>query len=100
MDIQWMRAQVHSGNDQLRLHAIERASLRGIGPLEIKEALIRGEVIEEYPEDQRGQSCLAYGTTLAGKDLHMVCGVAAGFLWIITVYEPNPAEWIDAKTRR
>jgi hypothetical protein len=95
-----MRTHVHSGNYQLRPHAIERASLRGIDPLEIKKALICGKVIEVYPEDPRRESCLVYGKTLAGKDLHMVCGVAAGLLRIITVYEPNPAEWIDAKTRR
>lgn len=100
MDIQGIQVQVRSGNYQFRLHAIERASLRGIDPVEIKEALLSGEVIEAYHEDQRGESCLVYGKTPEGKDLHMVCGVASALLWIITVYEPNPEEWVDPKTRR
>lgn len=100
MDIQWIREQVEQGNYQLRLHAAERASLRGINPLEIKEGLLSGEIIEEYPEDKRGQSCLVYGKSQAGKDIHVVCGQAYEVLWIITVYEPDPEEWVDPKTRR
>ena len=38
INIQWIRAQVETGNYQLKLHAVERASLRGIDPLEVKEA--------------------------------------------------------------
>ena len=33
-----------NGNYQLKLHAVERASIRGIDPLEIKEALLNGEI--------------------------------------------------------
>jgi hypothetical protein len=95
-----MREQVQEGNYQLKLHAVERASQRGIDPLDIAEALLSGTVIEEYPNDARGQSCLVYGKTQGGRDLHVVCGLAATLLWVITVYEPDPAEWIDPKTRR
>ena len=100
INIQWIRAQVETGNYQLKLHAVERASLRSIDPLEVKEALLSGEVIEEYTEDQRGQSCLVYGKTQGGRDLHVVCGLASDILWVITVYTPDPAEWMDPKTRR
>jgi hypothetical protein len=57
-------------------------------------------VIEEYPEDKRGKSCLVYGTTKGRKDLHIVCGLTSDTLWVITVYEPDSEEWIDPKTRR
>lgn len=100
MDIQWIKEQVERGNYQLKLHAVERASIRGIGPLEIKEALLSGEMVEEYPANKRGSSCLVYGRTQVGKDLHVVCGKAHEVLWIITVYEPDPEEWVDPKTRR
>ena len=100
MDIEWIKEQVESGNYQLKLHAVERASIRGIDPLEIKEALLNGEIIEDYPKDKRGRSCLVYGKTQVGKDIHALCGLAYDILWIITVYEPDPAEWVDAKTRR
>ncbi len=100
MDIQWIKELVERGNYQLRRHALERASLRGINPLEIKEALLNGEIIEEYPEDRRGQSCLVYGKSQTGRNIHVVCGRAYEILWIITVYEPDPTEWLNPKTRR
>lgn len=100
MDIHWIKEQVARSNYQLKLHAVERASMRGVGPLEIKESLMSGEIIEEYPEDKRGPSCLVYGRTQTGKDIHVVCGVAHDTLWVITVYEPDPAEWADPRTRR
>ena len=56
MDIQWIKEQVEKGNYQLKLHAVERASIRGIDPLEVKEALLDGEIIEDYLDDKRGHS--------------------------------------------
>ena len=100
MDILWVKEQVEKGNYQLKLHAMERASIRGIDPLEIKEALLNGEIIEDYPKDKRGHSCLVYGKSQVGKDIHVLCGTAYDILWIITVYEPDTSEWINLKTRR
>jgi hypothetical protein len=39
MKMQWIKEQIEMGNYQLKLHAVERASIRGIDPLEVKEAL-------------------------------------------------------------
>jgi len=100
MDIQWIKEQFEKGNYQLKLHAVERASIRGIDPLEVKEALLVSEIIEDYPDDKRGQSCFVYGKTRFGRDIHVLCGMAYDILWIITVYEPDPAEWVNPKTRR
>jgi hypothetical protein len=100
MKMQWIKEQVEKGNYQLKLHAVERASIRGIDPLEVKETLLNGEIIEDYPEDKRGHSCLVYGKTRIGKDIHVLCGTAYDILWIITVYEPDPEEWVNPKTRR
>ena len=33
-DLNWIKEQVVKGNYQLKLHAVERASLRGIDPLD------------------------------------------------------------------
>jgi len=100
VDIQWVKDQVDKGIYELRLHAVERASLRGINPLEIKEALLSGEIVEDYQGDKRGHSCLIYGKTQNNRDIHVVCGMAYNILWIITAYEPDPAEWVDPRTRR
>ncbi|MDZ7697086.1 MAG: DUF4258 domain-containing protein [Deltaproteobacteria bacterium] len=84
----------------MELDALERASTRGIDPLEVKESLLAGETIEDYPEDHRGHSCLVYGKSHVGKNIHVLCGQAFDMLWVITVYEPDAAEWVDPRTRR
>ena len=80
MKMQWIKEQVEKGNYQLKLYAVERASIRGIDPLEVKEALLNGEVIEDYPDDKRGHSCLVYGKTELEKIF--MCYVA----WLMIYY--------------
>jgi len=74
MDMGWIKEQVGAANYQLSLHAVERASTRGIDPLEVKESLLDGEIIEDYPKNHRGHSCLVYGKSHLGKDIHVLCG--------------------------
>ena len=50
-----------------------------------------GKVIENYPEDKYGSSCLILGFTEAGKPVHVHCShPSRSWIKIITVYEPNP----------
>jgi len=44
-DIKWIRSHVETGDYQFRKHAAERASERGINPLDVKESLLNGVVI-------------------------------------------------------
>jgi hypothetical protein len=37
-DIKWIRSHVETGDYQFRKHAAERASERGINPLDVKES--------------------------------------------------------------
>ena len=76
---------------RLTSHAeLERESDK-ITILEIEEALLshQTEVVESYPEDIRGRSCLILGFTKGGNPFHVVCGLAAEELIIITVYRPD-----------
>ena len=70
-----------------------------ISPEEVREAVVNGEIIEHYPEDVRGYSCLISYK----KDhhvLHVVCSPKPDYLAIITAYRPNEALWKDnAKVR-
>ena len=59
---------------------------------EVEAVLLRGEVIEDYPEDVRGGSCLMLATP-EGRPLHVVCSPKADYLAVITVYVPEPAQW-------
>lgn len=71
MPVYWVKEQVVKGNYQFKLHTLERASNRGIDPIEIKEALLSGKIVEDYPEDKRGHSCLVQGKTMTGRDIHV-----------------------------
>jgi hypothetical protein len=66
--------------------------------IEIEEAILNSEIIEDYPEDKRGHSCLIAGY-LSNKAIHVVCGVKQNNLVIITVYLPKLPKWITPKQR-
>lgn len=68
---------------------------------EVREAIANGEVIEDYPEDKYGPTCLILGFTQAGRPLHVQCSYPSRVLVkIVTLYEPDPEAWIDFKVRR
>lgn len=72
-----------------------------ITPGEIRRVIMRGDVIEDYPEDVRGHSCLVHGRGLDGRDIHVVCAPKDEFIAVITAYLPTEDEWEqDLRTRR
>jgi len=92
-------------NDRIAFknHAILRMHERKIFADEIKDALLNGEIIEEYEENLPLPSHLILGATIKGKLLHIVVAIDSDFkmLWIITVYEPSLDRWEeDYRTRR
>lgn len=84
----------------LTAHASTRAISRDIDDFEIEEAVISGMMIEDYPEDKYGPSCLILGYTRSGRLLHVQVTYPPK-VRVITVYEPSPDEWeSDGKTRK
>ena len=83
-------------------HAVDQTILRDITVAELEEALSGGsEVIEDYPEDKYGPSCLILGFTRAGRPLHVQCShPTRPLIKIITLYEPDANLWINLRTRR
>lgn len=60
-----------------------------------------GEIIEDYPDDKYGPSCLVLGFTEQTRPLHIQCSYPSRpRLKIITDYEPDPELWIDFKIRK
>jgi len=54
-----------------------------------------------HPSDKYGPSCLVLGYTEVGRPLHIECTHPARTrIRIITVYAPDPAEWVDFISRR
>lgn len=68
---------------------------------EVYEALLDGEVIEDYPDDTPYASCLIFGRSRVGRPNHVVCAYAPedDRAIIVTVYEPDPGRWIDLRRR-
>ncbi len=97
--IEDIKKRVKAGEYRLTVHGFERCVERNISPDEIKDVILSGEIIENYPEDKYGPSCLIYGTTETGKILHVQCSMEP--VWIITAYDPTlkPEEW-DASLKR
>ena len=78
----------------------EKLRQRRIKAEDIEQAVKMGTIIEDYPEDQRGASCLILGL-VGERPLHVVCGrLDAEEVLIITTYEPDSTEWEDDWTTR
>ena len=101
MDIEWIRQQVRSGNYEFSGHADDERQAERIPIADVEEALLNGEILEDYPNDPRGPSCLVLGHRSPGYPIHVVCGqTPSGRLRLITVYIPSQPKWVDERTRR
>ena len=82
-------------------HAVDQTILREITVREIREVIDTGEVIEDYPDDKYGPSCLVFGLTEQNRPIHIQCSYSSkSIVKIITVYEPDPEQWIEFRQRR
>ena len=78
-------------------HAVQRMFGRRIQKDQIRDLLQSGEVIAEYPNDVPLPSSLLLGF-LGNRPIHIVVAFDGH---IVTVYEPDPAQWSDDfRTRR
>ncbi len=85
---------------RLTLHAADRSIQRHISASEIEEAVLRNgaKIIEDYPDDPRGPSCLILGLTESAVPLHVQCTYPPTVA-IVTAYEPKPEDWINWRIR-
>lgn len=82
-------------------HAVKQMALpeRLISAAEVEDVVLHGDILEDYPEDVRGHSCLLMGTP-RGRPVHVVCSPRAEYLAIITAYLPDLAKWSPDFRRR
>jgi len=71
-----------------------------ISPSEVRKVIESGVVVEDYPDDRRGHSCLLLGRGSEGRSIHVVCAPQEGYLAVITAYLPSPDEWNEDFTVR
>lgn len=71
-----------------------------ISTSDVRKVLEDGEIIEDYPDDPRGHSCLILGRDIEKRPIHVVCAPKDEYLAIITAYIPDNAQWSeDYRTR-
>lgn len=98
MDIAFIKKKIRNQKYDLSIHAHNERQEEQITVEEIEKVLLKGDIIEQYPNDPRGGSCLVAGM-VSDKPLHVACGMRGSRLLIVTVYRPKPPVWIDYKTR-
>jgi hypothetical protein len=99
--IEELRRKLAAGEAEYSLHAVRQMVVRMITPLEIVQAVLAGEVIEDYPEDKYSPSCLIAGRTATNRALHVQCThPSRSLLKVITAYEPDPAQWDEGLRKR
>ena len=85
-----------------RVHAIQRMFERKIPTGNVRQVLQSGEMIEDYSEDMPDPGGLLSGKR-GQRPLHVVMAenTKEGELVVITVYEPDRAQWkADFRNRK
>lgn len=99
--IEEIRQKILMGEYEFSQHALDQLIKRRILIREIPEIILQGEIIEDYPDDKYGASCLIFGLTLNNRVLHVLCSYPTRpLIKVITVYEPNLQDWLDYRYRR
>jgi hypothetical protein len=93
---------IRSNRVRVTAHARKEAETDRLTLEQIYTTVVRGEIIEDYPDDMPYPSCLILGYTLASQPVHSVWAYNAEnqFAVLITVYRPDPNLWIDFRERR
>lgn len=96
-----IRAKFVRDEFEFSRHAVDQTIRRGITVAEVRQAVTSATVIEIYPADKYGPSCLLLGNTSANRPLHLqVSYPSRPLIKIVTLYEPDPEQWIDFRTRK
>jgi hypothetical protein len=100
--IKEIRVKFEKRHYEFSKHAVDQSIIRDIDVAEVEDAIVgQSEVIEDYPKDKYGPSCLILGFTKAGRPLHVQCSYPSRpYIKIITLYEPDPDLWIDFRVRK
>jgi hypothetical protein len=100
--IEGIRAKIERRQYEFSKHAVDQSIIRDICVSEVEDAISgQSEIIEDYPDDKYGPSCLILGFTKVGRPLHVQCShPTRPLVKIITLYEPDPDLWIDFRLRR
>jgi len=93
MEIDWIKKCVKNEDYYYSMHGDRERMNDNLMISDVEEALLSGRILENYPEDKRGESCLVVGFSDSGVPVHIVCGERDDKVVIITVYIPRPPKF-------
>ena len=95
----WIKERIEKNDYYFSLHGDRERQNDNLTIAEVEEALIRGIILEHYFDTGRGASCLVAGFTQLGKPIHIVCGKRNNGLVVVTVYIPQPPDFLNVFQR-
>jgi ribonucleotide monophosphatase NagD (HAD superfamily) len=105
MELREIQRLVREQRYEVSIHAQQERLEENLDIEQIEEAIVHsGEILEQYPNDPRGESCLILGFS-GDAAIHVVLGWATRkrddkrVLRLITVYKPTLPKWLDPRTR-
>lgn len=85
-----IRTKIKRRHYEYSKHAVDQSIIRDISVAELEDAVVgKSEIIEDYPEDKYGPSCLILGYTKAGRPLHVQYSYPSRPL--VNIIHPLPA---------
>ncbi len=103
MDVEKIRRLIGEGKYEFSKHAERERQFDMIPIRDLENALRNCGIIEDYPDDPRGASCLVVGFC-GSKPIHAVCTVKTEpeELFLITVYDPSKRldKWTENYRKR
>ena len=64
------------------VHCFERMQERDISRADVKNCILNGKIIEDYPNDFPYPSCLIFGYTIKEIVIHVVAGSDGEYVYI------------------
>ena len=100
--LEQIRRAIHARRFNVTNHADEEMQKDLFALQDVLRATTLGEIIESYPRDFPFPSCLILGMTMKADPMHAVWAYdeSSGIAVLVTVYRPDPARWINFRTRR
>ncbi len=100
LTIKFIKEEIKNQSYEISLHADEERLADALRVSQLESVLLKCQILEHYPSDPRGESCLVCGFTRDKTPVHIVCGKnPSGHLMLITVYIPTMPKWKDPYTR-
>ena len=101
MDIHKIQTLFQNRSVKWSTHCLERMQERDILRDDVISCVLRGEIIEDYPNDFPYPSCLIFGYTTQDKVLHIVIGAVETTADVINAYNPSTDKFeADLRTRK